>query len=803
VAEPPMDELLEQTISHYRITSLLGAGGMGMVYRAHDARLDRDLALKILPCNLMADENARARLIAEARTASSLNHPHIAQVYDVGEDRGHMFFAMELVEGKPLRELIQRGGLPHATVCQFGSQIANALAFAHERGVVHRDLKSANVMITPERRVKVLDFGLAKRLKDAQADDKRDPDLTASGMILGTPNYLPPEVLLGGSADARSDIWALGVMLYEMASGRLPFDGASMAELATAIVNESPNPLSARVPTGLQMVIARCLSKDPGSRYRSASEIEAALEALDPSVVRTRASGGGSRRVWTMAAGAGAVAVGIAFAVTLALRTGDIRKGIGGAVGGGAADRPRIESLAVLPLANLSGDPTQEYFADGMTEELITNLAPIRSLKVISRTSVMPFKHSTKSLKEIAAALDVDGIVEGSVLRAGDRVRITAQLIEAAKDRHLWAKSYERDVKDVLGLQSEVARDIASEIQLRLSPQEAARMTQRRTVNPEAYELYLRGRYEWSKVSPAAMLKAIEYYEKALALDPTDARYSSGLADAYLLQTQVLGTVPQKEGMAKVKEYARRALAADESSAEAHASIAVALFFGDWDWSGAEKNARQAIQLNTGYSTAHLVYSVILAASGRVNEAIEQDHLAMDLDPLSLIVNWNAAATLFYARRYEDAIAQCKRASELDPSSHLGPSTLAHVYEQTGNYQGVMDILDKLPAAMTGGKGVVSKLKHAYATAGPTGYWRAMLELESGPAGSKFKDRIRLGMVYTRLGERERALAALEHAFAVHAGDMVFINIEPCFDPLHGEPRFQSLVRRVGLTPGA
>ena len=261
--------------------------------------------------------------------------------------------------------------------------------------------------------------------------------------------------------------------------------------------------------------------------------------------------------------------------------------------------------------------------------------------------------------------------------------------------------------------------------------------------------------------------------------------------------------MPQKEGMAKVKEYARRALAADDSSAEAHASIAVALFFGDWDWSGAEKNARQAIQLNTGYSTAHLVYSVILAASGRVNEAIEQDHLAMDLDPLSLIVNWNAAGTLFYARRYEDAIAQCKRASELEPSSHLGPGALAHVYEQTGNYQGVMDILDKLPAAMTGGKGVVSKLKHAYATAGPTGYWRAMLELESGPGGSKLKDQIRLAVVYTKLGEREKALAALEHAFAVHAGDMVFINIEPCFDPLHAEPRFQSLVRRVGLTPGA
>src|SRR5258705_1771407 len=324
-----------------------------------------------------------------------------------------------------------------------------------------------------------------------------------------------------------------------MASGKLPFEGVSIAELAGAIVNESPNPLTTRVPTGLQLVIARCLAKDPNSRYRSASEVEAALEALDPSVIQ-KSAGEGSRRVWAMTGGAALVAV---LAVVLATHTGDIQRWVAGGGGGSAApDRPHIGSLAVLPLANLSGDPTQEYFADGMTDELITNLAPIRSLRVISRTSVLPFKGSKKSLKEIAAALDVDAIVEGSVLRAGDKVRITAQLIEAAKDRHLWARSYEREVKDVLGLQSEVARDIANEIQLQLSPQEMVRMTRRKPVNPEAYELYLRGRYEWSKASTEGVAKGIEYYQKALALDPGDARYSAGLADAYLIQTQILGT---------------------------------------------------------------------------------------------------------------------------------------------------------------------------------------------------------------------------------------------------------------------
>jgi serine/threonine-protein kinase len=794
-----MDDLLEQTFSHYRTVSLLGAGGMGRVYRAHDARLDRDVALKILPCDLMADANARARLIGEARTASSLNHPHIAHVYDVGEDRGHMFFAMELVEGKPLREAIPRGGLPLSTVCRYGAQIARALAFAHERGVVHRDLKTANVMITTEGRVKILDFGLAKRVKDAPEEDRRDPGLTASGMILGTPNYLPPEVLVGGSADARSDIWALGVMLYEMTSGRLPFDGGSMAELAGAIVNESPNPLSARVPTGLQMVIARCLAKDPASRYRSANEVAAALEALDSPTIR-KGGGASPRRIWALAGGVALVA---ALAV-LALRTGDIQKRIAGGGDGGAADHPHIGSLAVLPLANLSGDPSQEYFADGMTEELITSLAPIRSLRVISRTSVMPFKGSKKSLKEIAMALDVDAIVEGSVLRAGDKVRITAQLIEAAKDRHLWAKSYEREVKDVLGLQSEVARDIAGEIQLRLSPQETARMMvmQRRTVNPEAYELYLRGRYEWSKVSPQGVAKGIEYYQRALALDPGDARYSAGLADAYLIQTQVMMVLPQKEGMAKVKQYARRALAADDSSAEAHSSIAVALLFADWNWPEAERHIKRAIMINPGYSTAHLVYSVLLATSDRINEAIEQDALATSLDPLSLIVNWNASATLFYARRYDEAIAQAKRAVALDPTSPLPQGSLARVYEHMGNFNASLDIMEKNIPESAGGKTIVARLRQGYATGGAEGYWRAMLALYNEQGGKTQGDPIRLAMIHAKLGDRDKAIANLQRAYAQHSGDMIFIKIEPTFDSLHEDPRFQALVRRVGL-PGA
>jgi TolB-like protein/predicted Ser/Thr protein kinase len=791
-----MDDLLEQTFSHYRVVSRLGAGGMGVVYRAHDARLDRDLALKILPCDMMKDESARARLLNEARASASLNHPHIAQVYDVGEDHGHMFFAMELIEGTSLREAIPRGGLPLSTVCRYGAQIARALSFAHEQGIIHRDLKTANVMIRPDGQAKVLDFGLAKRAL-VKGSKEADLGLTATGTILGTPNYLPPEVLLGGVADARSDIWSLGVVLYEMVSGKLPFDGSSMAELAGAIVNEAPNPLSARVPTGIQLVIARCLSKDPSSRYHSAGEVAAALQALDPGGIRGT-SRRGAWRSWGMAAGT----IVIAFlAVALAIHTADIQKrlrGDDGGAGAGGAGAPHIGSLAVLPLANLSGDPSQEYFADGMTDELITDLAPIRSLKVISRTSVMPFKKSDKSLREIASALGVDAIVEGSVLRAGDKVRITAQLIQAAQDRHLWAKSYEREVKDVIALQSEVARDIANEIQLRLSPQEHARMmAPRRQVNPEAYELYLHGRFEWSKVSPEGLQKAVEYYQKALALDPSDPRYSSGLADAYLLQTIVVGTLPQKEGMVKVKEYARRALALDDSSAEAHASIAIASLFGDWNWKEAEHHAQDAIQINAGYSTGHLVYSVILSTEGRLNEAIAQDRLAMDLDPLSLIINWNAASTLINARRYDEAIAQANRAVEIDPLSTLPHGALARAYEMTGQFEKELDVMEKLmPMGMHGG--LVAKLREGYAKGGAAGYWRTTLQMLL--AGNS-QDKVRIAEVYAKLGDRGQALTYLEKGLAEHSGDMVFINVEPGFDSIRDDPRFKALIRRVGFPP--
>jgi serine/threonine-protein kinase len=781
-----MDELTGKSLSRYRIVSRLGAGGMGVVYRAFDERLGRELALKVLPPGSVADPIARTRFVREAQLASSLNHPNIAHIYEVGEHEGSLFIAMELIEGQPLRELIPAGGMEFGPVISHGIAIADALAHAHERNVIHRDLKSANVMVTRENWIKVLDFGLAKRVEEDTGQLSRtDLTLTSPGMVMGTPNYLPPEIILGGRADARSDVWALGVLLYEMMTGRLPFGGQSVGDLAHAIVHHEPTPLSGRIPGGLRAVIDRCLAKKPEDRYANGKEVRSALEALRGKTSRTPSL---VRRL--------SIPVGILLVVAaaaLAMSFGKVGKPKNAPV-----EQASIGSVAVLPLANLSGDPDQEYFADGMTEALITDLASIRALKVISRTSVMPFKGSKKSLREIAKELDVDGVVEGSVMRAGDRVRITAQLIEGATDRHLWAQSYERDFKDVLALQSEVARDIARGIQLQVSAQEVGRLTNRRPVHPEAYELYLKGRYDWGKLTEQGLRSAIESFEKARALDPKDPRYSAALADAYVVLIQLFEAIPPQEGMPKVKEYARAALENDEDSAEAHTSMAAALFFGEWNWAEAERHIKRAIEINPNYSTARLVYAVILGALGRTDEAVEQDRIAIEVDPLSLLAHWNATATLCSAGRYDEALAQAQRMLQLAPNSPLALTVIVRIHEGSGNLEAALDFMDKLPPEMQAG-GLPIRLRQAYEKSGQEGYWRTMLE--ASMSASPWTAQMRTAVCYAQLKETDRAIENIERAYADHSADMLFINAERLFDPIRGDSRFQDLVRRVGLVP--
>jgi serine/threonine protein kinase/tetratricopeptide (TPR) repeat protein len=800
--------MIGTTIGRYRIKGQLGAGGMGVVYRAHDERLGRDIALKVLPAGALADETARARLLREARTASSLNHPHVCTIYEVLEEGGSVAIAMEMVEGRTLRELVALAPLPIDSATRYGAQIADALAHAHERGVVHRDLKSANVVITPEGRAKVLDFGLAKRASgdgDHPGDDALQ--LTQSGLVVGTPAYLAPEVLSGAASDARSDIWALGVVLYEMVAGKLPFGGRSVVEVATAIINDPAPPLSPRVPPGLRATILRCLAKEPGQRYRTASEVRASLETLqhDASVVRPHS--GPLRRRSRRWLALGLVVAGATVAVVAGRRT-DFFRHRGPANEGRAfpapprASSPRFRSIAVLPLANLGGDAKYEYFADGMTEELITNLAPIGALKVISRTSVMRFKGTQKPLPEIARELGVDAVIEGSVLRSEGRVRITAQLIDAASDRHLWAKSYERELRDVITLQREVAIDIAKMIQVQLTPQEHARMEGGgRAVNPGANDLYLEGVHFWDMASDEAVRKSIGLFERAIALDPDDPRYYTGIANAHLLLAQIFSTEPLEVAMPKVEENARKALARDEASAEAHTSMGAALFFGNWDWAGAKRELVRALELNPGLAQAHLLSAIILGAEGHADEAIQHDLRARELDPFSVLINWDLATELAYAGRLDDAIAQARKTVEIAPTSALPHSQIVTFSELKGDFATALDVLETYLPAEEGGTAAVATLRAAYAAAGPRGYLRACVDraLAMGGTGPAYASR--LAQLYARLGETEKALSLLENTVSARGGDALFLKVDPCLASLRGHPRFNDLLHRAGLAP--
>jgi serine/threonine-protein kinase len=791
-------------LAHYRLVSRLGAGGMGVVYRAHDERLGRDVAIKVLPAEAVGDETARARLVREARTASSLNHPNICHIYEVGEWEGSGYITMELVEGSTLRDAIAPGGLPIDTAIRYAAQIADALAHAHEKGVIHRDLKSTNVVITPEGRAKVLDFGLAKREEDGGQAAHADPTLTQSGVVVGTPHYIPPEVLGGAKADARSDLWALGIVLHEMLSGELPFAGRNIVELSAAILGSAPAALPARVPPGVRSIVQRCLAKEPAQRYRRASEVHAALSALQeesaPAMVCSPPRRAGAWRAWV---GAGLAAV----AVAALLRTlGHERPGgsplpapLASGVRGPGPPARAIRSLAVLPLTNLSGDPEQEFFADGMTEELITNLAPIGSLKVISRTSVMRYKGTTKSVPEIARELKVDGIVEGSVLRSGERVRITAQLIDASEDKHLWAKSYERELREVLSLQREVAMDIAQQIQIELSPKEHAMMDRPMPmVHREANDLYLRGRHLWARASEADVRRSLELFERAIALDPRDPRYHSGLADAYLLLGQLLEVVPFSEAGPKTIRSARRAIELDETSADAHVSMAAALFFGDWNWEEGKRHLERALELSPGHSNAHNVYSVYLGALGDLDRAVAEGERARDLDPQSLLVNWSLGNALIQAERYDDAFAQARRTFELDPTSVLPQSQMVFIHEASGNLAAAIDGYETFLPERDGGPAFARALRAAYESGGADAYWRKHLEFLRSSGRIDSIDPCRVACLHARLGDRDEAFAQLDRAVAQRRGDALFAKVLPGLESLRDDPRFREVLRRIG-----
>jgi TolB-like protein/Tfp pilus assembly protein PilF len=779
----------------YHILTPLGAGGMGEVYRARDTRLDRDVAIKVLPAQFAADPTALARFEREAKAVAALSHPSIMAIHDVGTEEGTSFVVTELLEGETLRQRLQRGAVSWRKAVEIGAGIADGLAAAHARGIVHRDIKPGNIFLTSDGVVKILDFGLARTVTSAAQEDTPDaPTLTVAtqpGAVMGTPAYMSPEQARGEPTDTRSDIFSFGCVLYEMVVGACAFPGTTPAELFAAILKDEPRDINTSgktIPPDLERIIRHCLEKKPEERFQSARDL-----AFDLRAVESARPGRSPALPWVAAA---CVAI-VALLATVFVLFDPLGRRQPISVPTRSA---QIQSLVVLPLENLSGDPEQEYFADGMTDALISDLAKISALRVISRTSAMRYKGTDKPVPQIARELNVDAIVGGSVLRAGSRVRISAQLIRAASDRHIWSDSYERELRDILALQSEVARAIAGEVRVKLTPQERVRLASTRQVNPEAYEAYVKGRYHWNKRTEEGFYKALEYFQQAIEDAPTYARAYAGLADSYSLLAE-WGLRPPQEVFPKAKAAALKALELDETLAEAHASLAYVREYHDWDFSGAEREYERAIELNPGYATAHQWYALALLETGRVDEAAAEIARARELDPLSLIINVCVGLVQHAACQYDRAIEEYHKVLELDPDFAFAHLALAWAHEQKGRYEPAIAELRRALTLSDGAPQYLACLGRTYALAGMDEEARKMLDELNGLSERRYVSPINFAYVYTALRDEDEAFEWLEQAYEQRDDGLLDLKMDPFYDPLRDDPRFDDLLRRIGLEP--
>ncbi|HEY7114395.1 MAG TPA: protein kinase [Thermoanaerobaculia bacterium] len=799
----------------YEILSPLGAGGMGEVYRARDSKLGRDVAIKVLPETVAADAERLARFEREARTLAALNHPGIVTIFAVEEWGGTRFLAMELVEGQSLDTIIASSGLSLPVFFDIAIPLAQALSAAHERGIVHRDLKPGNVMVGGDGRVKVLDFGLARvDAPDSDVDLTSTPTesrvaLTTAGQIFGTVAYMSPEQARGEKVDARSDVFSLGIVLYQMLARQRPFQGATTADLISSILRDRPpsvTDLRADVPAHLGRILRRCLEKDPRDRYQTSRDVYNELKELraeatsgPPSATVSSPTTGAAptpsrKRRAGPAVLAAAAAIVVSLAAYLATRS---RPGPQARAAG--TDAGAIRSLAVLPLDNYSGDPGQDYFAEGMTDELTSQLANISQLRVISRGSAMQFKGKNRPpTPEIAKKLDVDAIVEGSVIRSGDRVRITAQLIDAKADRHLWAKSFERSSRDVLALEDELASAIANEIHVQLTPDERSRLTRSTSVNPAAYDAYLKGRYFFNRPTDENLTKAIAQFEEAIRLDPSYAPAFSGLSDAYAWAGYNEGVMTATQARPRAKAAAERAIALDPSSAEARTSLANFKAWFEYDWEGTNAEFRRAIALNPNYAFAHDQFGLILAFQGKLDEAVAEGRLAGQLDPLSPQIPLDSLVAVAWQGRHEAAQEMARRAAELDPTSFFSLYIAGWADIQAGK---LGDAVAKLEKAKAMGSPPFVSAFLAYASGASGDRSRAAAELEDlkkkSPGGSP--TGFNLAVAYLGLGDRSRALDSLEKAYASDSEWLGWLKNDRIFDTLRSEPRFAALLKKLGF----
>jgi TolB-like protein/tetratricopeptide (TPR) repeat protein len=768
--------------SHYRIVEKIGSGGMGVVYRAHDERLARDVALKVLPSGALADGAARKRFYKEALALSKVNHPNIATIFDFESANGSDLLIEELIPGVSLDEMLAGGSLSEKEIASLGTQLCEGLEAAHKQGIIHRDLKPANIRVTPDKRVKILDFGLAKML---HADPCSDMDVTASTdtqQVRGTLPYMAPEQLLNQEVDARSDIWAVGCVLYEMATGRRAFPKSGPA-LVNTILNQPPTTplkLNARLSAGLEIIILKCLEKDPSLRYQSAREIAVDLQRLllPSPIVHTAVPCRSARGRYVLIGTAAIVLTGLVAAFWSGWR------------GNRASQFAQLKpTIAVLPLVDMSPERNQEYFSDGLAEELITDLAKIPELRVTARTSSFQFKGKNEDLRIIGEKLDVATVLEGSIRKQGKRVRISVQLIKASDGFHLWSETYDRDLTDIFAVQEGIARSVAGTLKVTLL---GATTAPTRTTNPEAYNAYLQGNYFSQRITKESLEKAVGYYQQAINLDPGNAPAWAALARARGIQAGN-GLIPLHEGFRDARQAAERALVLDPTLAEAHAAIGFIKRNYDWDWAGADASFQRALVLDPGDANALGDASNMAATLGRWDEALRLVRRRVELDPLRAHAHLQLGATAWYAGRLGQATAALQNALELNPDGPFVHTELSRIY--LTKLQPQQALAEAERETQPGFRLQTLTLAY-YALGRKQESDRALAELI---AKYQADWGMQIAEAYAFRGEAVRAFEWLERAYVQRDSGLSLIKDDPLLKNLEHDPRYAAFLKKMGL----